>query len=143
MVILAVGFLTLRNGGIGWAADWVTWLIVLGLSVLGVLFVAWGSGGEAAGTDWLRDGKNWIKTYELKDIQLGVPRSKDTLVLTDVNSRKIGMSLMRIQTNPDLWDLVYNGMLHSVYYNGATINERAREKLRLDPQLHLIYDDEL
>lgn len=143
MVAIAVGFLTLRNGGIGWVTHWVNWLIILILSALGVLFAAWAAGGVAAGVEWVRYGKTWIKTYELTEVKLGEPRSPTTLVLKDADGREFSLGLMMFQKNPDLWDLVYNGVLHSVHHGGATVNERAREELMLDPQLHFVYDDEL
>lgn len=143
VLVIAFGFLALRNGSVDWITDWKFLLVIVIISVLGVLVAVWISGGQAAGNDWVRDGKKWVKTYELAEVKLGEPRAKDTLILEDADGRKFSIGLMMIQSNPSLWDLVYNGMLHSVYYNGATINERAREKLRLDPQLHLIYDDEL
>jgi hypothetical protein len=142
MVALGIVFLTLRNGGIDWATSWVNWLIILIITTLGVLFAAWSVGGLAAGAEWIRYGKDWVRTYELTDVRLGVPRSPTTLVLRDTEDREFSMGLTMFQKNPDLWNLVYNGILHSVHYGGATINDHAREKLMLDPDLHLIDEDD-
>jgi hypothetical protein len=143
MVGIGAVYLTLRNGGIDWATHWTAWAVIIILSILGALFAAWGIGGLAAGAEWVRYGKEWVKAYELTDVKLGEPRSPSTLVLEDTDGRKFSLGLMSLQANPALWDLVYNGMVHSIYYNRATVNERAREKLILVPQCHFIYDDDL
>ncbi|MGH3387447.1 MAG: hypothetical protein ACRDOO_01050 [Actinomadura sp.] len=124
-------------------ANWTNWLAILVLSTLGMLFTVWGDGGLAAGADWLLYRKEWIKTYELASIKLGVPRSRDTLILKDGDGRKFSMGLKMLQDNPEIWDLVYNGMLHSAHHGRATVNDCARERLLLDPRLHLVYDDDV
>ncbi|MGH3390176.1 MAG: hypothetical protein ACRDOO_15010 [Actinomadura sp.] len=133
----------MKDGGIEWATSWENWLIILIFSLLGGLFVIWAEGGLAAGSDWLRDGKMHVKTYELTEIKLGESRSPNLLVLRDIDGHEFSIGLMLLQSNPDLWDLVYNGMLHSVHHGGAIINDRARERLLLDPRLHLVYDDDV
>lgn len=141
--LLVGGVLTLKYGGFGWVVDWMNWLAILILSTLGVLFTVWGDGGLAAGADWLRFHKEWVNTYGLVDVKLGVSRSRDTLVLRDNESREFSMGLKMLQDNPEIWDLVYNGMLHSVHYGGAAVNDRARERLLLDPRLHFVHDDDV
>jgi hypothetical protein len=143
MVAIAIVFLTLGNGDMGWAAYWVNWLIIVSLSALGVLIAVLIAGGLVAGADWVRYGKEWVKTYELTEVKLGEPRAKNSLILKDSDGREFSISLWMLQSNRKLSDLVYNGMLHSVYYNGATVNDPARERLLLDPQLHILYYDNL
>jgi hypothetical protein len=140
---ILVGFLTLRDWGIGWMSEWKLWTTILVLSALAALFVVWAEGGLAAGADWVRYGKNWINIYELTTVKLGEPRARNRLILKDADGRDFSMGLSMLQTNPALWDLVYNGMLHSVHHGGATVNERARKELKLDPQLHFVNDDDL
>jgi len=36
-----------------------------------------------------------------------------------------------IQQNPELWNLVYNGIRHSVHRGGAETNRRALDRLQL------------
>lgn len=122
--------------------NWKTWIFALVFSFLVSLFVVWAMAGLAAGSDWVRYGREWVKTYELTEIKLGEPRSPNWLVLKDADDREFSMGLMMLQSNPELWDLVYNGMLHSVHHSGAIVNDGARERLFLDPALHMVYDDD-
>jgi hypothetical protein len=54
----------------------------------------------------------------------------------------VSIKIINIQDNPDLWNLVYNGILHSVHHGGATANERARQRLHLDLKDPLFSDEE-
>jgi hypothetical protein len=130
-VILLIGFLTLKNWGITWFGDWVLWLTVLILSALGAA-ATWASDDMEAGADWFKYGKSWVKTYELTAIRLEKAWGSDRLELKDAHGRAVSIQILGIQTNPDLWNLVYNGILHSVHYGGAVANERAVARLRLD-----------
>ncbi len=53
------------------------------------------------------------------------------LVLKDRHGRRFQCQLSTLQANPKLWDLVYNGMLHSACHRRVQSNARAREHLPL------------
>jgi hypothetical protein len=129
-VILA-GFATLKDWGIGWMRVWWLWLVAGGLSLLAGLAV-WSSEGMEAGADWFKYGGSWVKTYELTEVNLEKSWGSDRLELKDVDGHDLSIKMLNIQINPDLWNLVYNGILHSVHYGGAVANERAVVRLRLD-----------
>lgn len=139
--VILVGFLTLKDWGIGWMSVWWFWLLALGLSALAGLAI-WSSDAMEAGADWFRYGRSWVKTYELTDIKLDKAWGSDDLELKDVDGHEIWVDILKVQKNPDLWNLVYNGILHSVHYGGATANERARERLRLDLEDRLLSGDD-
>jgi len=84
----------------------------------------------SAGADWYKYGRRYVKTYELTSVKVkGTPGSW-ALDLRDAEGRKVWTQLWRIQQNPRLWDLVYNGIRHSVC-NGAETNRRALDRLQL------------
>jgi hypothetical protein len=130
-VVILVAFMTLKDLGLGWVTDWWLWLAIGSLSGLGTLLTGATEGMEA-GADWFRYRKSWIRTYELIEIKLEKAWGTDSLSLKDADGRQLSIKIYDIQTNPDLWNLVYNGILHSVHRGGAVANERAVVRLRLD-----------
>ncbi len=86
----------------------------------------------AAGADWCRYGKYWIKIYELTEVKMRQSYTGWYIELTDADGRKLEQFIPGIQANTELWDLVYNGILHSVIKGGAKIDQRSRDKLGLD-----------
>jgi hypothetical protein len=140
--VILVGFITFRDWGIGWIADWKAWLLVVVLSGLAGLGT-WASDDMEAGADWFSYGKSWVRTYELTEVKLDKAWAVDRLELTDADGREISIKIIDIQNNPDLWNLVYNGILHSVHEGGAAVNERARQRLRLDLADRLPFGDDV
>jgi hypothetical protein len=138
-VILLVGFITLKDWGIAWVEDWRVWLMVAVLSGLGAL-ATWSSDDMAAGADWFRYGKTWVKIYELTEVKLDKAMVADNLELKDAVGHEVSITITSIQNNLDLWNLVYNGILYSVHEGGAMVNERARDRLRLDLDDPLLSD---
>ncbi|MQA86709.1 MAG: hypothetical protein GEV03_19270 [Streptosporangiales bacterium] len=129
MFLFGVGFLTLRDWGLGWARVWWLWVLV----VLFTLPVAIGLGRDrlAAGADWFSRTRSWVRTYELTSVRLVKAWGSDELELRDAHGGKVSVSLTNIQQKPRLWDLVYNGILHSVHSGRALTNQLARERLKL------------
>jgi hypothetical protein len=130
-LLLSLVVLTLKDWGIGWMSVWWLWFLALGLSALAGL-VIWSTGAMAAGADWFWYVGSWVQTYELTEIKLNKAWGPDELKLKDADGHEIWIETVKIQKNPDLWDLVYNGILHSVHYGGAIADERARNRLHLD-----------
>jgi hypothetical protein len=129
-VILIVVAL-LKDWGLGWAGVWWVWPAFAVISILAGLAV-WSSDDMEAGADWFSYGKSWVKTYELTHLEQKKAWASDSLELKDAAGREVSIKITDIQTNPDLWNLVYNGILHSVHYGGAHVNQRAVERLQLD-----------
>lgn len=85
---------------------------------------------HSAGAGWLATPWAWVDTYELVEIDAVGPPLPD-LVLVDRSGREVRYNLVDLQTNAALWDLIYNGIRHSVR-NGAHISERANDELQKD-----------
>nr|WP_242687650.1 hypothetical protein [Actinopolyspora sp. BKK2] len=113
---------------------WWLWLFVV-LSPVPFLFVG-GAIRISAGADWLRYGKNgFVSTYELTAVKITTGGASRHLVLEDKHGNSMDVQLTNLQMNRELWDLVYNGILHSVRGNGAETNKLARTFLDLDNPL--------
>jgi hypothetical protein len=123
-------FATFKVGGLEWLGYWWLWVIVLLTMVL--LFFGVRGTRLSAGADWLRGKKGWVSTYELTRIKATRAYATIAYQFTDAGDRHLYMTATDLQENPRLWDLVYNGILHSVYVNQAEANSLARKTLHLD-----------
>jgi len=121
--VILGGILVLRNGHL----PLVVWAFI-GLVSAGL---AWSSrtGACAAGSDWVARNDRWVRTYELIEITYRA-RFGPRLRLHDSAGRTATIKIESLQGDREVWDLVYNGILHSVIADGA----------RTDRQLHLILD---
>ncbi|HVW43697.1 MAG TPA: hypothetical protein VHC18_20345 [Amycolatopsis sp.] len=73
-----------------------------------------------------------VKTYELTEITVrGTAAGGYNIELRDRNGGEADTALDFLYENHDLWDLVYNGIRHSVAAGAAT-TPLTRRKLRLD-----------
>lgn len=123
----------IKDMGFSWVTTWWLWLILVPWP-----FVFMWSGRNArhsAGAEWLAYGRgSWVRLYELTSIKVtivsgGMARK---LELEDSGGRSLWVQIDDLQSNPKLWDLVYNGLIHSVHGSGAETNKRARDWLRLE-----------
>lgn len=130
LVSLIIGlFLTLKDFGFEWMGVWWLWAFVLWPAP--ALFFAIRTHRMSAGADWYQSRKDYIKTYELVSVKVTTGGAAYYLDLEDTGGRKMSTQLDNIQQNRQLWDLVYNGILHSVHRKGATTNQRAQDHLQL------------
>ncbi|HEX5494071.1 MAG TPA: hypothetical protein VFX70_05785, partial [Mycobacteriales bacterium] len=70
-------------------------------------------------------------TYELTKVALKRSGANMMLDLVDRDGRTLRVPWSRLQYNRALWDLVYNGILHSVYVGHAETDLGARNHLKL------------
>nr|WP_207631457.1 MULTISPECIES: hypothetical protein [unclassified Actinopolyspora] len=113
---------------------WWLWLFVVPWPF--VTLLAGRNTRMSAGADWFRYGKKgFIRTYELTSVKVTTEGASRALRLNDAEQRTLSVQLNDIQRNRELWDLVYNGILHSVRGNGAETNKLARTFLDLDNPL--------
>ncbi|GAB3283513.1 hypothetical protein [Parasphingorhabdus pacifica] len=110
--------------GSGWM--WL-FLAVAGLGFYGIFRKV----GAAAGADWLKVGRMWVLLYELTEIKARHRGASMHLDLKDSGNRSLQVRLDELQEDRDLWDLVYNGLLHSVLINGATTNHTVHSRLKV------------
>lgn len=123
-----IGVITAFSGT-GWVGSWVVWLILLGGA--GLMYYGLAGRTYAAGADWLRR-HGWVDTYRLHQIELHALQGSVSLTLRDDAGGALSIDLRDLQSHQPMWDLVYNGMLHSVA-GGTTVhvNDYARAALGL------------
>ncbi|MCA1186901.1 MULTISPECIES: hypothetical protein [unclassified Saccharopolyspora] len=125
-------FLCLLDSGFSWMSTWWLWLFVIWPPI--VFHFLGRRSGYSAGADWLAtDQKHYVKLYELKKITVEYQAGGQSIgiELTDADDRCVGAPLRQLQRNRAFWDLVYNGIVHSVNSGTATANELALDKLQL------------
>ncbi|SFS55671.1 hypothetical protein [Saccharopolyspora flava] len=130
VVLIAIAF-TWIHGDLSWTHDPVPWGLI-SLFVLVAVLRDWNHTQLTAGADWLRVNRRWVDTYDLAEIRLSGTLKGWTLHLTDRRGREVRSYIATVETNRQLWALVYNGMVHSVQ-NGASLNNFTTGMLRLRP----------
>ncbi len=131
--LLAV-FGTISAGGFSWVLEWWAW----GLLALfpWIMFRASGNHWTAAGVSWVQWRDSWVDTYKLTRIQFSADGYSRVLRLKDAHGNEIhSFKISEIQRNPDLWDLVYNGILHSVASGNCDIDAKTRHILKIPYEL--------
>lgn len=121
----------LLQGSEDWSSAWWLWLFPLAGAILIGITIRVDS--CCAGADWFSNGKAWVSTYQLTSIKITTPANYRELKLVDSAGRSVEIQLMTAQENQALWDLVYNGILHSVTKGDAELNALARKALKLQP----------
>jgi len=135
-VALGMTVFAVKDGGFGWITNIWLWLLLVPWPIL---FLVTGRNVRmSAGADWLVYGNRaFIKTYELVSVAVVVDGAAHSLKIKDRYGGSIHAQINDLQQNHELWDLVYNGILHSVHLENAETNKRAREYLQLDFPPHL------
>ena len=129
--VIIFTFLTFKDGGLSWAAVWWLWLFIVPWPFI-FIFVGHNS-SLSAGADWVCGGKrSFVKTYELVQVKATVGGAARSIELKDRHGNTFSSQLDDLQRNRELWDLVYNGILHSVHVHGAETNKMARNFLGLN-----------
>ncbi|MFN2494434.1 MAG: hypothetical protein ABR608_00785 [Pseudonocardiaceae bacterium] len=139
LAALMFGFMfvvmTLIAGGFSWMMHWVFWLIVLAGPL--VMFLTGRSRWMAAGAEWFAANTGWVKIYELIKVELAGSGISPRLYLTDEAGRVAHAELREMQANSRLWDLVYNGIIHSIHTRDVTLNTAAQAQVvELDSGRH-------
>lgn len=113
----ALGVCVLQGFSLAWVSVLWAWLVILVFSVL----VAAGSRQEAlaVGVEWLRVGRRWVRLYELAEIDTTRRNSDLHVRLADREGHRVTVNAEELRQRPLMWDLVYNGMLHSVIAGAA------------------------
>lgn len=110
-------------------ANW--WILLIPVVIALVVYGIKRKNAAAAGADWVNQGKAWVCTYELTKIRARTHATGVHLDLQDGAGRTLGVPLDDIQRDRDMWDLVYNGMLHSVTLYPVDIDDESRRILDL------------
>lgn len=121
--------LTLKEWSFHWVVHWQTWPWPI---ALGLIFYFWSRREVvAAGADWYKKGKYWVDTYDLKSVKVKTGPGRLDLEMDDRSGRGIATTCLVIEKNRKLWDLVYNGIIHSAKDHPLETNKAARQYLDL------------
>jgi hypothetical protein len=129
ILIIGIAIISLLKGvGVRMLGAWYIWVLV----ILGSVGIAASTRKDwcAVGADWLMHQKAWVLTYELTEIKTRGISNTIYVYLTDKDGRKVDASINILQKDRLVWDLLYNGMLHSVA-KGAALKGTARSALGL------------
>ncbi|MHA6797915.1 hypothetical protein [Bounagaea algeriensis] len=128
---IIIVFLTFKDWGVGWMSVWWLWLFVIPWPF--IFMLAGKNLRLSAGADWVCGSqRTFVKTYELVQVKATVGGAARSIELKDRHGNEFSAQLNDIQRNRELWDLVYNGILHSVHVHGAETNKMARDFLGLN-----------
>lgn len=122
-VIISVSTLT---RGFEWMSYPSVWILLIFVLVFIYLLIR--TRGCVAGADWFKQGRKWVETYELVEITYKLRAGSPRLKLQDPDGRKVTVRVKDLRSDRDVWDLVYNGILHSIVAGKVKTNE----KLHLD-----------
>lgn len=127
-VALSLGITVMQGFDPLWMTAWWMWLIVL---VFAALIGGSVRGTEcSAGAEWLqRKGGGWVRLYELKKITAHHRSNSIHLDFEDHQGGVVQISMSDLHEDRELWDLVYNGILHSVVTGDAETNGRLHSAL--------------
>jgi len=128
-VLVMVGIFIVRGFTTDWMHFWWIWVAMAAGAALAYPIVLKES--SAAGAEWVMMNKAWVRTYELTSVKAYTYSNSLNLHLVDRDGRKLQTNISRLQDDRRIWDLAYNGILHSVVGNGADTNQLARKSLKL------------
>lgn len=115
--------------GFDWMSMWWPQVMIIGLPIL--QFRKSLGDRVLAGALWVQQRDKWALTYELVKIRSTTVGRYRAIKIVDCQDHEIILVLHDAQTNPRLWDLVYNGILHSVASGNCDISRAARRILKV------------
>jgi hypothetical protein len=123
------GILTLTRGT-RWMTHWAVWVFI-GVCLV-VVYLISRADCFSAGADWVARGKKWVRVYELVKVTChSYPYYGAGVCMRDSGGRKLRYRFIDLSSDRMLWDLTYNGILHSVIAGGAETNWMLRKTLAL------------
>lgn len=132
--VSAVLFWLYHRSGYDYLAVLAVVLDVFGAVFAGSYLASEPPWSEVAGARWVGVARGTtlhaVRIYELRSVSLGIDENDELrLHLADQHSA-LYFIVRRLQTHPELWALVYNGIRH--FDAGAEIDDWTRSELRLD-----------
>ena len=128
-VLVIAGLFIVRGFSTDWFHVWWLWVGMAALSLLAYPITM--KDNYAAGAEWVMVNKDWALTYELVSVKAYTYSNSLNLHFVDSGGRTLKANISRFQDDRRIWDLLYNGILHSVVINGAETNQLARGTLKL------------
>ena len=130
--VICVVLFTIKDWGVEWMKVWYFWALLVACSAP-MAFFAFPANGTSAGADWVsRKTGKVLNTYDLTKAKMRAGGNGAWLDLEDSSGNVLFINQGELQRNPALWDLVYNGILHSVHRGGADTNAMAQRRLQLN-----------
>lgn len=136
LIVGTVAISVFHSAGLSILTAWPIWLII----AVGVVLISspFSYFTYAAGADWLMversrwgvKSRAWIDLYELTKIDASYGGTTFHLWLYD-KDMGLTRSSEELQRDRRIWDLLYNGILHSVA-NGAQVSNQAIGILQID-----------
>lgn len=77
------------------------------------------------------NGRFWVDVYQLTEVRIKAAGVNQMLRLKDSAGRQVSVKISDVQRNQALWDLAYNGILHSVVVGSADPPKGTRTILEL------------
>jgi hypothetical protein len=126
-VVAGLGVLT---RGLDSIELWPAWVIIV-LTILLVYYIA-RKKNFSAGADWVAHDDKWVRLYELTEATGQATGSGVFLRLRDSGGRYLELKFITVISSDRLvWDLTYNGILHSVIAGGAKTNSLLHRTIKL------------
>ncbi|QGK69226.1 hypothetical protein GIY23_06480 [Allosaccharopolyspora coralli] len=128
-VVIGIGVGIRQGFDYSFLQYWWMWVILF-VAALG-MYSIFRAVDPAVGSDWLRVGRMWVLLYELKEIKVRHRGLSMHLDVKDSGNRILQVRVDHLQEDRDMWDLVYNGLMHSVLVNGANTNRGVHSRLKV------------
>lgn len=129
-IVVLLLVLTIANPG------WITkpaavCVVVAAVLLVGLLLIPT---RIAAGRDWFRRGRHWVRTDELVSVSLlrGGAYGQSSLGMTDAAGRSASIRMFQLTDRPEMHRLVVDAVRSSVA-RGATTDRAARKRFRFLP----------
>jgi hypothetical protein len=104
--------------------------MILAIGLL-VVYVRSFQRSSSVGSDWVAVGRQWVRVYELSDIRYRVGFHGTRLILKDSGGRKLSATLEELRSERLIWDICFDGMMHSVILGDAHTNRRVHLDLHV------------
>lgn len=128
-LIIPIVVILMQGLSIEWMSFWQPWAVLAAFLLL--IYLAQRTVECAAGAEWIKHGKAWVRLYELTDVKVKHRSNSMHLDLKDRHGHTVMTQLDDIQQDREMWDLVYNGILHSVITGQAKTNGMVHSALKV------------
>jgi hypothetical protein len=126
-LVAGLGILT---RGIDSITFWYSWLVLA--VVMAVMYAILRGKGYSAGAEWMATKDKWVRVYELVEVTAHTSGTGVYVTLKDSGGREVEYKFADLGGSDRLlFDLTYNGILHSVIAGGAKTNPLLHRTLKL------------
>ena len=116
--VLVIGVTVIRGFDPSWMAYWLPWVVLIAFTLLMAWLVS--TSACSVGADWLKvSRRRWVRLYDLAYIKTARHNTELYVEFKDHDGRYIDTKLEDLQQDRGMWDLIYNGILHSIIVGGA------------------------